>query len=1244
MTCKKRSLAELMTASLAGVVLFAASLGPALAQAADGAGEIVDRIRQSVLDVDKAKMPAERVKAFERARDELTALTQAAQSGDEAARTGIEDLKTDGITPDVVTSGSLSATLSSLTDKGLDPDERIATRLKIDDLIEALSAPELKVSALAFYARQIASDHDAALALLERAIGETAKLTGAEEKNAALNDIAQVGSYVEPMLTSKIINKAISGMWPTRMRGFARYDVALRILGDRKIGKKDVRDAKFEEISAAIGTELNAGRMEQALLLALAVDPESSRHRADAVNEVLNAALKVNAVNLFPVLATSLSDRSDQEDLIVRIVKNRVDANRLIDATAMTDAMDSGPGLAEIDFILATELDDRGLTKMASEQYERGTIVAKGLSGEAKEAALIAAISGATDLKRFDDATSFADQLKDIAGASNALGNLAKAFADSDDLTKAEALLPKIAELKDREQALSGIGRAKARAGDLDQAARIANEIANDEDKGRVQSEIVRVIARSGKIDDALGLATSIREPEYRVEALLRLAKEMSGKNGGDRARDVIGQAISFTGGIGKAEQRDDLYFDIIDYLSKSNQIELAKTLVGKISDEKLKAKAAGRIASRAALSGDAKSAFAYLETQPSAGDEALRAEVLVAAASDPAYVKTAVLSTRDIRDPMLRVKTFRAIAEVQLAHLDRLGFGMGKGEPADYRAQLTLPQDDEETLASVSTSVFSDGRMSLHTTSMPPPLAGYGYPDISKTAATTRAMIPLPVAGRVSITLGNLSPYESKFMEDLAGGFTGLSHAARAQGLLYPRIIVIQSGIYTLGSLATQLDSVAGAQLVERDGDVVTLRAPLLVGEAASLILSGQEASVYRLSATAGAFVAVAGKLYIQDTTVTSWDEILQEARSSNKATRGTFRPFIVGWSNSEMYVGGSVLNSLGYAASKSFGLTFSAGPKAIAKARDTLKNPTGIVVENYFHNFEYGFYSYEADDISLVGNEYANNVLYAVDPHDRSQRLLIALNTAHDTMVKHGIIISRGVDASWKVGNVVFHNKGSGLMLDRDSVDNLLYGNFSFENDQDGLTFFESSCNLAVANAFVDNGRSGIRLRNSWDIAVRDNTIVSNKLEAISGYISDLALAEDEHRRDLVMDPYVPLTTFTATGNLISANGKGIKADGVSGVTLSQNEFQNQEGRLLDGDARPFEGHVLRFNGHEPVAIASTCRPLRPANYQCAFRKARLLGENDSLFFDSKAAGNCTDAHGSVQFDGFHTKGDNT
>ena len=89
-------------------------------------------------------------------------------------------------------------------------------------------------------------------------------------------------------------------------------------------------------------------------------------------------------------------------------------------------------------------------------------------------------------------------------------------------------------------------------------------------------------------------------------------------------------------------------------------------------------------------------------------------------------------------------------------------------------------------------------------------------------------------------------------------------------------------------------------------------------------------------------------------------------------------------------------------------------------------------------------------------------------MDPHDRSHQLTIAYNTAYGTHEKHGIIVSREVDRSFIVGNVVFRNRGSGFMLDRDSTANIIYANTAFDNDQDGITLFESSCNLIMANHF--------------------------------------------------------------------------------------------------------------------------------------------------------------------------------
>ncbi len=128
---------------------------------------------------------------------------------------------------------------------------------------------------------------------------------------------------------------------------------------------------------------------------------------------------------------------------------------------------------------------------------------------------------------------------------------------------------------------------------------------------------------------------------------------------------------------------------------------------------------------------------------------------------------------------------------------------------------------------------------------------------------------------------------------------------------------------------------------------------------------------------------------------------------------------------------------------------------------------------------------------------------------------------------------------------------------------------------------TFFESSCNLAVANAFVENGRSGMRMRNSWDIGVRDNAIVRNKLGGDQRLHQRPVARGDEHKRDLVMDPYVPLTTFTAVRQPdLSANGKGIKAAALRSEHWHKTNFAIRKA-VSSTATRPFEGHVCASTG---------------------------------------------------------------
>ena len=343
-------------------------------------------------------------------------------------------------------------------------------------------------------------------------------------------------------------------------------------------------------------------------------------------------------------------------------------------------------------------------------------------------------------------------------------------------------------------------------------------------------------------------------------------------------------------------------------------------------------------------------------------------------------------------------------------------------------------------------------------------------------------------------------------------------------------------------------------------------------------------------------------------------------------------FRPFLLSWGDGRMNVAGSLLTALGYENSKSFGLSYSSGPIRVTELRDQA-HATGYVVDNMFRNSHFGFYSYEAENVHIVGNEYVDNVIYGLDPHDRTRKLTIALNTTYGTKVKHGIIISREVDESVIVGNLTFDNVGSGIMLDRDSSNNILHANSAFRNDQDGITLFESSCNLMTNNHLLSNKRDGMKVRNSFDIGAYGNRIEANGNAGVNAYVANLLETKSGETRDFKMDPYDAVTSISLRRNHISANGVGISAQGASGLSMFSNRFVKQSRRLFGGDLRGLEGPVLQASSKANTLIASTCRPVRPPAV-CHLREQRLFeGGADLHIFDAQGKSDCTTADGSVQ-----------
>lgn len=344
------------------------------------------------------------------------------------------------------------------------------------------------------------------------------------------------------------------------------------------------------------------------------------------------------------------------------------------------------------------------------------------------------------------------------------------------------------------------------------------------------------------------------------------------------------------------------------------------------------------------------------------------------------------------------------------------------------------------------------------------------------------------------------------------------LAFFGEKQDRLDPLSIVISSGVYDLETVYQELEDETLIQ--KRKDGVYILYVPLSVRAEATLIIKENETLL--MSVNSGAVISSFGDIFIVKATVKGWDTELNKPAIYESPEN--FRPHITTWCGSNLHIAGSTLAHLGYQASKSYGISYTSCADTLY--RDDyghLPGGTGWLIDNKFSDIYFGFYSYEANDVVILGNLYEDNIVYAIDPHDRSQNLIIAHNTTRRSMQKHGIIISREVSNSYVFKNIAEDNTGSGIMIDRNSHDNVVAYNISQKNKQDGLTFYESPDNVSYKNILINNGGSGLRIRNSWGITSQEDVINYNGGSAIQLYSFYITPVKGAKYRDLELDPYV-------------------------------------------------------------------------------------------------------------------------
>ena len=395
--------------------------------------------------------------------------------------------------------------------------------------------------------------------------------------------------------------------------------------------------------------------------------------------------------------------------------------------------------------------------------------------------------------------------------------------------------------------------------------------------------------------------------------------------------------------------------------------------------------------------------------------------------------------------------------------------------------------------------------------------------PDLTGfTAEAVQKKIDRRVKGKVSVR----RMMQETAMKEFIGGDNKMAEWVQRQHGI-PEAIFIDNG-------HVNLKDVAKAQpkyLREVSPGVYLAKLPIVVGAKGILEIDKQTQEL-RLSQESGSFIVNDGKLFVTDTKVTGW----REATNSPATFRAPkeFRPFLLSWGGTETYIVNSKMASFGYNQSKSYGVSISQYTPNMSKQMGRAE-PSGWIIGSEFSDMWYGFYCYETQDFVVKSNTYRDNIVYGIDPHDRSHRLIIADNDVYGTKKKHGIIISREVNDSWIINNRTHDNKLSGVVIDRNSVNNLIAYNEIYRNHTDGITLYESGDNLIWGNKVISNRRHGIRIRNSVNIRLYENIAMANGLTGLYGHIKDLSDTD----RDIKLDPFDAEVSMIVVGGELAGNG---------------------------------------------------------------------------------------------------------
>jgi mannuronan 5-epimerase len=300
-----------------------------------------------------------------------------------------------------------------------------------------------------------------------------------------------------------------------------------------------------------------------------------------------------------------------------------------------------------------------------------------------------------------------------------------------------------------------------------------------------------------------------------------------------------------------------------------------------------------------------------------------------------------------------------------------------------------------------------------------------------------------------------------------------------------------------------------------EEQGGQYILKANLEVADGVSFEMTSSGDGLQYLKVAGENGIIVHGRILINGVIITSWDVSNEEVIQQDM--NGTIRRSYVQFAASE---GSQIINSeFGYLGDvepgrRGFDL-FGEGP-----SHDM------VIRGSKFHDMWFAFYSNGAYNITVDGNEYYNNIKYALDPHTSTHDMIITNNWLHDNPI--GAICSDRCYDILIEGNLVEDTTDIGIFFSRNMTDSIARNNHVI-NARVGILVSESPNNQIYNNTIEEATSQGIRLLNP-DIAddgvtegnVVYNNVISSSEDGIAAARSQNNIVENTTFSDIESSEY--------------------------------------------------------------------------------------------------------------------------